>query len=142
MKTSDPAIKAIKSFEGLRLKSYKCPAGVWTIGYGHTYGVKSGQVITEKQADSLLRGDLLKFEQGVSKLGVAKTQGQFDALVDFTYNLGLDALVTSTLLKKIRSGAGEEEIRVQFARWVNAGGKPLTGLIKRRKWDADRYFAK
>lgn len=100
MKSSEILIQKIKEFEGLRLKSYKDSAGVWTIGYGHTRGVKSGQVITEKQAESLLRGDLLGSEKYVNGLGLSFSQGQFDALVDFVYNLGTGSLGRSTLLKK------------------------------------------
>lgn len=141
MRASDVLIEALKGFEGCRLRAYKCPAGVWTIGYGHTRGVKEGQVITPAQAESLLRGDLRVYEGGVERLGVPLTQGRFDALVDFAYNLGLDALGRSTLLTKIRLGAGEEEIRGEFMRWVNAGGRRLPGLVRRRKWEADRFFA-
>lgn len=77
---------------------------------------------------------------GVDQLGVPLTQCQFDALVDFAYNLGLDALRRSTLLTKIRLGASEAEIRKEFMRWVNAGGKRLPGLVRRREWEANRFF--
>jgi lysozyme len=141
MRASEILIEALKGFEGCRLRAYKCPAGVWTIGYGHTKGVKEGQVITSAQAESLLRGDLRVYESGVEQLGVPLTQCQFDALVDFAYNLGLDALRRSTLLTKIRLGASEAEIRKEFMRWVNAGGKRLPGLVRRREWEANRFFA-
>lgn len=142
MKSSELLLNKIIDFEGCKLTAYKCPAGVWTIGVGHTKGVKQGQKITEAQAISLLKGDLLPCENYVNNLGVCKTQGQFDALVDFCFNLGTGALGRSTLLKFIRQGKAELYIRGEFAKWVKSGGKTLAGLVKRRAWEADRYFGK
>ena len=142
MKSSELLLNKIIDFEGCKLTAYKCPAGVWTIGVGHTKGVKQGQKITEAQAISLLKGDLLPCEKYVNDLGVCKTQGQFDALVDFCFNLGTGALSRSTLLKFIRQGKAEQYIRGEFAKWVKSGGKTLAGLVKRRAWEADRYFGK
>ena len=142
MKSSELLINKIIEFEGCKLKAYKCPAGVWTIGVGHTKGVKQGQTITKEQAMTLLRGDLLPCENYVNNLGVCKTQGQFESLVSFSFNLGTAALGRSTLLKYIRQGKAEQYIREQFARWVNAGGKVMPGLVKRRAWEANRYFDK
>ena len=142
MKSSDLLLNKIIDFEGCKLTAYRCPAGVWTIGVGHTRGVKQGQKITETQAISLLKGDLLPCENYVNNLGVCKTQGQFDALVDFCFNLGTGALGRSTLLKFIRQGKAEQYIRGEFAKWVKSGGKTLAGLVKRRAWEADRYFGK
>ena len=142
MKSSDLLLNKIIDFEGCKLTAYRCPAGVWTIGVGHTKGVKQGQKITEAQAISLLKGDLLPCEKYVNDLGVCKTQGQFDALVDFCFNLGTGALGRSTLLKFIRQGKAEQYIRGEFAKWVKSGGKTLAGLVKRRAWVADRYFGK
>ena len=142
MKSSDLLLNKIIDFEGCKLTAYRCPAGVWTIGVGHTRGVKQGQKITEAQAISLLKGDLLPCENYVNNLGVCKTQGQFDALVDFCFNLGTGALGRSTLLKFIRQSKAEQYIRGEFAKWVKSGGKTLAGLIKRRAWEADRYFGK
>lgn len=139
MKASNILIKKVKEFEGLRLTSYKDSAGVWTIGYGHTRGVKAGQIITEKQADSLLRSDLLTAENYVNGLKLNLTQGQFDALTDFVYNLGSGSLAGSTLLAKIRAKAPAEEIQAQFRRWVYAGKKKLAGLVKRREWEAKKW---
>lgn len=138
MRASDILIEAIKGFEGFRAEAYKCPAGVWTIGYGHTGGVKNGQRVSPARAVELLLADLRSAEASVNRLGVAKTQGQFDALVDITYNCG--DMSKSTLVRKIRAGAGKDEITKEFMRWVHSGGKVLSGLIKRRKWDADRFF--
>lgn len=140
MRVSDICFEKIQEFEGLRLTAYKCPAGVWTIGFGHTKGVKMGQTITKAQAETLLRGDLLPCEEYVRGLNLELTQGQFDALVDFCFNLGTAALQRSTLLQKIRTKADEQTIRGEFAKWVNAGGVRLQGLVKRRAWEADRYF--
>ena len=142
MKSSDLLLNKIIDFEGCKLTAYRCPAGVWTIGVGHTRGVKQGQKITEAQAISLLKGDLLPCENYVNNLGVCKTQGQFDALVDFCFNLGTGALGRSTLLKFIRQGKAEQYIRGEFAKWVKSSGKTLAGLVKRRAWEADRYFGK
>lgn len=139
-RASDTLIQAVKQFEGLRLKSYLCPAGIWTIGYGHTRGVKAGQQITKAQADSLLVGDLLPFVQYVNRLGVCKTQGQFDALVDFAYNLGTAALGSSTLLQRIRINADDAVICKEFRRWVHSGGKVLEGLKKRREWECEQWM--
>ena len=139
-KASDTLVSKLIEFEGCRLSAYKCPAGVWTIGIGHTRGVRQGQRITEAQALQLLKGDLLPCEQSVNQLQVCQTQGQFDALVDFTFNLGAAKLAKSTLLAKIRMGASEKEIRYQFSRWVYSQGKKLPGLVTRRAWEADRYF--
>ena len=142
MKSSELLINKIIEFEGCKLTAYKCPAGVWTIGVGHTKGVKQGQTITKAQAMSLLKGDLLPCENYVNNLGVCKTQGEFDALVDFTFNLGTAALGRSTLLKYIRAKKPEQYIREEFAKWVNSKGMRLKGLVIRRQWEADRYYGK
>ena len=142
MKSSELLLNKIIDFEGCKLTAYKCPAGVWTIGVGHTKGVKQGQTISEAQAISLLKGDLLPCENYVNNLGVCKTQAEFDAIVDFAFNLGTAALGRSTLLKYIRQGKPEQYIRGEFAKWVKSGGKTLAGLVKRRAWEADRYFGK
>ena len=142
MKSSELLINKIIEFEGCKLQAYKCPAGVWTIGVGHTKGVKQGQTITKAQAMTLLKGDLLPCENYVNNLGVCKTQGQFDAMVDFAFNLGTAALGRSTLLKYIRAKKPEQYIREEFAKWVNSKGMRLKGLVIRRQWEADRYFGK
>ena len=139
MRISDILIVKIREFEGCRLTAYRCPAGYLTIGVGHTKGVKPGMVITQQQADTLLRGDLLPCEKYVNSLGLSLTQGQFDALVDFCFNLGADALGRSTLLKKIIAKAPAKDIRDEFAKWVHAKGKRLPGLVKRREWEASHW---
>ncbi|MBQ0073608.1 MAG: lysozyme [Prevotella sp.] len=140
MKASDILIDAIKQFEGCRLTAYQDSVGIWTIGYGHTKGVKPGDKISQYIAIDYLKQDLAVFEREVNALGVCKTQGQFDALVDFCYNLGTANLKSSTLLKKIKAKAPRAEIYAQFNKWVYAGGKKLSGLVKRRAWEAKRYF--
>ena len=142
MKSSELLINKIIEFEGCKLTAYKCPAGVWTIGVGHTKGVKQGQTITKAQAMTLLKGDLLPCENYVNNLGVCKTQGEFDAIVDFAFNLGTAALGRSTLLKYIRAKKPEQYIREEFAKWVNSKGMRLKGLVIRRQWEADRYYGK
>lgn len=140
MKASRILIEKIKEFEGFRSTAYKCPAGVLTIGYGHTTGVKQGQKITKEEADRLLLRDLIQYEAFVERLNVTCKQEKFDALVDFAFNLGCGALEGSTLLKKIRACRPDAEIRAEFMRWVHAGKKKLPGLVTRRQWEADRYF--
>ena len=142
MKVSDICFNKIKEFEGLRTEAYYDAGGVLTIGYGHTGpDVKPGDVITMYWAEHLLRADLYDVEKAVNGLRVAVTQGQFDALVSFAFNLGIGRLNNSTLLKTIKNGGNRNAIRREFKRWVYAGGKPLPGLVKRREWEADRFFA-
>lgn len=135
-------IELIKSFEGLRLKAYKCPAGVWTIGYGHTKGVKEGDVITEEEAEDMLKKDVLNFEINVRGAVIPNLNDhQYDALTSFAYNVGLGNFRKSTLLRLINSGiTAREDITNQFMRWVYAGGKKLTGLVRRRTAEAELYF--
>lgn len=129
---SDAGLSIIKKFEGLRLKAYRCPAGVLTIGYGHTGNVEEGQEITKEQAEELLRRDLERFEDAVSELITHPIkQHQFDALVSFTYNVGINALRKSTLRRLLNGGDAEMAAR-EFTRWVRAGGKVLKGLQRRR----------
>lgn len=139
MRASNQLIDKIKEFEGLHLNAYNCPAGVPTIGAGHTRGVKLGQSITMAQADALLKGDLLPCEKYVNSLNLDLTQNQFDALVDFAFNCGVGNLRNSTLLKKVRINAPVDEIQAEFRRWNKSGGKVLQGLVTRREWEAQMY---
>ena len=139
MEVSEILVNKIKEFEGVRLKAYRDSAGVLTIGFGHVRGVKAGMKITQKQADSLLRGDLLNVENYVNGLGMKFTQGQFDALVSLIFNIGQGNFATSTLWAKIQAKASTESIQNEFRRWVYAGGKKLAGLVKRREWEAKRW---
>lgn len=142
MKTSEKAIELIKSFESLRLKAYKCPAGVWTIGYGHTKDVKASMVISQQQAEILLREDLAQIESEVNKMTtyVELSQEQFSALVSFAFNVGIGALRGSTLLKKVRQNPQDLSIKDEFGKWVKSKGATLPGLVRRRKAEADLYF--
>ncbi len=132
MQISKAGLDLIKQFEGLYLNAYRCPAGVPTIGYGHTAGVAMGQTITQQQADEYLRRDVRQFERAVSRLvRVPLTQGQFDALVSFAFNLGEGALAQSTLLRLLNDG-DHAGAAAQFDRWNKAGGRVLPGLVRRR----------
>nr|DAM19918.1 MAG TPA: Lysozyme [Caudoviricetes sp.] len=138
MQISDKGIALIKEFEGCKLTAYQDSVGVWTIGYGWTQPVdgkpiRAGMTIKQETAERLLKTGLVSYENDVSRLvKVGLTQGQFDALVSFTYNLGSRALSTSTLLRKLNCGdyTGSAD---EFLRWNKAGGKVLNGLTRRRE---------
>lgn len=140
MEASDILIEKLKEFEGFRRDAYRDAAGVLTIGYGHTGDVREGDRLTTYGAEQLLLLDLKAHEAAVRQLHVAHTQGQFDALVSFAFNLGIGRLGRSTLLKVIRNGGSKAQITREFKRWVYADGKPLPGLVKRREWEAKRFF--
>ncbi len=127
----------VKSFEGLKLRAYLCPAKVWTIGYGSTGPhVTAGKVITEAQANDLLQDDLDRFEKAVTRLvTVPLTQNQYDALVSFAFNVGISALERSTLLKRVNAKLFDQA-KAEFAKWNRAGGRPLAGLTRRRAAEA------
>jgi lysozyme len=130
-----------KRFEGLRLEAYQCPAGVWTIGYGHTKGVKKGDKITLEQAEAFLVDDMKEAEDGVRKLvRVPLTPNQFEALADFVFNLGIGNLGKSTLLKLLNTGdyAGAA---AQLLRWNKSGGRELAGLTARRNEEAKLFMS-
>ena len=141
MRTSKKGIDLIKKFEGIKTKAYKCPAGVWTIGYGHTKDVKKGDTCTMAQAIEFLKEDLRVFEGAIDDLvKVELNQNQFDALVSFVYNVGSGAFQDSTLRKFLNAGhfplaAG------QFDRWVYAKGVKLEGLVKRRAAEKELFLA-
>lgn len=141
MKTSELAKNKIKSFEGLSLSAYRCAGGVLTIGYGHTKGVKCGQKISLKEAESLFLQDISIAEIGINKLNLKLNQGQLDALVSFVFNLGLLKLKNSTLLKYVRFCPESDLVGKEFGKWVYAGGEKLDGLVKRRAWEKERYYS-
>lgn len=141
MRTSQTGINLIKAHEGLRLEAYRCPAGIYTIGYGHTAGVRRGDVIDERRAEQLLAEDLKKFEVVVNRECPGVNQNQFDALVSFTFNLGETNLRKSTLLKCVKANPDNLNIRTEFLRWNKSKGEVLPGLIRRRKAEADLYFS-
>lgn len=146
MEMSNNGINMLKGFEGCRLAAYQDSVGVWTIGYGWTQPVNGvpvgkGMTITQETAESLLRSGLVRYEKGVTGLvKVTINQNQFDALVDFAYNLGVKALEGSTLLKKLNAGdyAGAA---AEFPKWNKAGGKVLPGLVKRREAERTLFLA-
>lgn len=142
MKISQSAKEKMKQFEGLRLKAYRCPAGVWTIGYGHTAGVKDGDVVSPSEANALFEQDIAGFEKQIAALGLTLNQHQYDAVVSFAYNVGIGNFSSSTLCRKIRKNPSDSTIPAEFKRWVYAGGKVLPGLTNRRKWEAGRYEGK
>ena len=129
----------LKFFEGCELVAYQDSVGVWTIGYGHTKGVKPGMTITQEEAEQMLESELAEYEGYVEKyVTVPLTQNQFDALVVWVYNLGPTNFRKSTLLKELNSGdytAASKEIK----RWNKAGGKVLAGLVKRREAEAQLF---
>jgi len=129
MRISNKGIELIKQFEGCRLKAYKDPAGVPTIAYGHTTGVKMGDTITQEQADGLLRDDLVIYEGKVAKYDDKYhwNQNQFDALVSFAYNIGSIDQLTSNGRRSIKT------ISDKILEYNKAGGKKLEGLVRRRK---------
>jgi len=146
MRISDKGISLIKQFEGLSLAAYQDSVGVWTISYGLTQPVggkpiRPSMSIKEETAERLLRTGLVGYESDVSKLVKVKlTQGQFDALVSFAYNLGARALSTSTLLQKLNAGdyAGAAD---EFPRWNKIGGKVLPGLTRRREAERSLFLS-
>lgn len=133
-KVNEKGLSLIKDFEGLRLEAYQCSASVWTIGYGHTEGVKSGHRITKEVAEKILMDDLDIFESGVNKAtsDLLLSDNEFSALVSLSFNIGLFAFQKSTLLKNLRYGK-KTEAAAEFLKWNKAGGKVSQGLARRRK---------
>ena len=130
MKTSQRGINLIKQFEGVRLTAYKCPAGVYTIGYGHTRGVKRGMKITEEEASAYLTADLRNSEKAVERYDSVYhwNQNEFDALVSFTFNCG-----AANLRSLLRNGRrNRSQIAEALPLYRKAGGKVLKGLERRR----------
>ena len=136
LKTGQAGLNLIKQFEGCRLKAYKCPAGVWTIGYGHTAGVKAGQTITQAQADKMLVEDVERFEKNVNKYyeKYRWSQNEFDALVSFAFNLGS--------IDKLTAGGtrSREVIAEKMLQYNKAGGKVLAGLTRRRQVERELFL--
>lgn len=139
MRISPAGLEFIKRAEGCKLHAYQDSVGVWTIGVGHTKGVVEGQILTQGMADALLEDDLQEVYACLADaVKVPLSQGQFDALCSFTFNLGCGSLKGSHLLyllnKADYSGAAQ-----QFGRWVNAGGTKLAGLVTRRAGEAKMF---
>jgi len=139
MITSKKGVSLIKFYEGFRAQAYICPAGVPTIGYGTTSGVKMGMRITEADGERLLQADLRRFEAAVERyVKVKLSQTQFDALVSFVYNLGEGNFASSTLLKLLNQGR-YDLVGDQLMRWNRGGGRVLDGLTKRRQAETDLF---
>lgn len=137
---SPPLLAHIKASEGFRDRAYRCPAGIWTIGYGHTAGVKPTDRCTQVQAEAWLVDDIkLHARQLARYLKVKLTQAQMDAVVDMAFNVGIGAVAKSTLLRYINENRPTRDIQAQFLRWNKASGRVLDGLTKRCQWRATRW---
>ena len=147
MKISEYAEAVMKEHEGLRLKAYRCPAGVLTIGYGHTLNVRPGDAINKETAHRFFVEDVEEVEKllDAERYSSALSQGQYDALVSFIFNLGWGKFRSSTLRKKLLCNVDDITIPNEFRRWVygtdpKTGVKvKLPGLVKRREWEAQMY---
>lgn len=126
--------------EGFRAKAYRCPSGVWTIGYGTTTGVKEGMVVNQNQAFKLLQDDSSKLERLINKLGVDFTQNQFDAIGLFCYNCGFPAFRSSTLFRVIKNNRYDKRIKELWLQWKYSKGKVLLGLERRREVEVNLYL--
>jgi lysozyme len=137
---SDAGLALTKQFEGLNLNSYQDQVGVWTIGYGHTgLTVHGGLTITQEQADQLLQSDIASSVACVNRaVTAAINQNQFDALVDFVFNLGCAALLSSTLLRDVNAGDFAAAVQ-QFLLWDHARGVVIAGLLRRRQAESDLF---
>ena len=142
MKISQKGIDLIKKFEGCKLYAYRDSVGVATIGYGHTKGVKMGMGITQQQAETFLKEDIVPIERILNGMGKNYTQNQFDALVSWIFNLGQGNFKSSTMYKYIVAKRSDIEITDQMVKWHNAGGKPLLGLKKRRAEEANMFLGR
>lgn len=147
MELSQKIKQMIKGWEGCKLTAYRCPAGVLTIGYGHTGAdVTPDKTITQEEADRLFDADVRKFAEKVAPLfsGVVLNNNQFDALVSLSYNIGSLSVKAPTLLRKVKANPNDPSIRAEFLKHVNArvNGvlKQLPGLMKRRTAEANHYF--
>jgi lysozyme len=142
MNISQEGISLIKKFEGCELEAYKCAAGVWTIGYGHTKDVKEGDSILKEDAESMLVHELQEYCNDVDiAVKVDLKQNEFDALVSWTYNLGLTNLNSSTMLKVLNEGK-HNEVPAQMKRWNKASGQVKQGLVRRREAEALMFEGK
>lgn len=143
MKISKQGIDLIKKFEGFKPYAYLCPANILTIGYGHTRGVRLGQICTEAEAEQFLIEDLELAEAEVNKVvdKVELTQGQFDSLVSFIFNLGAGNFQNSTLRRKVLNNPADPTIMGEFGKWVYVRGKVSLGLQKRRLEESKLYFS-
>ena len=142
MTISQKGIDLIKTFEGCKLFAYRDSVGIATIGYGHTKDVRIGMSITQKQAEEFLKSDIKPVERILNGMGVNYTQNQFDALTSWIFNLGEGNFKKSTMYKNIVARKSDIEITDQMVKWVNAGGKPLVGLKRRRVAEANMFIGR
>jgi lysozyme len=146
MKLEEKGFKLIKTFEGCKLESYKCSAGVWTIGFGSTFyedgsPVKEGEEITQERAEELFQRTLVSYVNCVNKFVKSKiSQNQFDAMVSLTYNIGCGNFKKSSVLSKVNKNAKDPSIADSFLLWNKAKGKVIKGLQRRREAEAELYF--
>ena len=147
-KLSQKGLELIKSFEGLKLKPYLCPANIATLGFGNTYypdGTKvklTDPAITQEKAEELLKFLVVTYEKAVDSFCRDDiSQSQFDALTSFAYNVGTGNLQKSTLIKKVNANPQDPTIRAEFMKWNKAAGKVLLGLTRRRTAEANLYFS-
>lgn len=139
MNISKEGLSLIKKFEGCELEAYLCPAGVWTIGYGHTKDVKEGDKINKEEADYLLQEEMIEYESYINDfVEVPLNQNQFDALCSWVYNLGPTNLKNSTMLRVLNEEK-YADVPQEIKRWNKAGGEVLDGLIKRREAEAKMF---
>ncbi len=139
MNISKEGLSLIKKFEGCELEAYLCPAGVWTIGYGHTKDVKEGDKINKEEADYLLQEEMIEYESYINDfVEVPLNQNQFDSLCSWVYNLGPTNLKNSTMLRVLNEEK-YADVPQEIKRWNKAGGEVLDGLIKRREAEAKMF---
>ena len=138
------AFEKIKECEGCKLQAYQDAAGVWTIGYGHTYNVRQGDRISQQYADEILLEDIENVERQLIALHDPEvgrwTKAQLDAVVSFVFNVGIQRWRTSTLRRYIMQGKPQGVICAEWMRWVYAGGKKQAGLVRRRQWESEHFF--
>jgi lysozyme len=141
MTAIETAASLIKQFEGCRLKAYKCPAGIWTIGYGHTAGVKAGDTWTQEKADKVLEQDIGKYRKAVliACPALADCPNRLAACISLAYNIGTGAFASSSVARHIDKGDYRAAADA-FLLWVNAGGKRLDGLVRRRQAERDIFL--
>lgn len=139
MDCCDKGLCLIKEFEGCRLKAYKCPAGVWTIGYGWTPGVKPGQVWTQEQAEEMLAKGVKPYAATVAKTCPHASQNQFDAMVSLCYNIGPGNFIKSSVARLHNQGNFNAAADA-FLKWNKGGGKVLAGLDRRRRAERKLYL--
>ena len=146
MKVNAEGYALIKKFEGCRLKAYKCPANVWTIGYGNTFyedgmKVKEGDVITQQRAEEMAKFIIDQFAVSIAPfIQKTLTKNQFSACVSLAYNIGTSGFKRSSVFKKLNINPNDPTIADSFKLWNKGGGKVLAGLVKRREAEIQLYF--